>query len=319
MKVLMTAGGSGFAGSFFVRYFLRRNKGFIIVNIDKAPDSEETIKALATSPRYHHIKGDICNFDLIDYIMRRYRPDYIVNFIDEDSHGSASHSMSLSNVAGTHSLIESALETWGKSGFQFNRFIQVSSDEVYGENSEGQPFTEDAFLNPCSPHAASKASADLLSMSYAKAFGFPSVTTRLCSLYGPGQKTGSFIPEGVRAAFMDKPIEIHGDGSITREWMHVQDGSTGIIRAMFYGRPGEVYNLGSGEEASYNDLASRLLEKLKKPRDMIKKVPISNVLPVPARFGLDSSRARARLKWTPKYTVDEWIEESIARVRNSVQ
>ncbi len=320
MKVILVTGGAGFVGSYFIRYFLRRNKNYILVNMDKLnhASSLENLRDVEDSPRHHFVKGDICSQDLVNYIMKRYRPDYIINFAAESGvKRSLEHPLAFtqSNVTGTLTLLEAARFIWGKNNFSGNRFVQVSTDEVYGENNDQDFFTEESDLRPGNPYSASKAAADLIARSYSKTFGMPVVITRSCNNYGPYQNREKFVSKSIINALEDKPLTLYGDGSHTREWIHVQDHCVGIIRALFYGKSGEIYNVGTGEELSNADMAKKVLALLKKPEDMVETLadrPYHD-----KRHGLNSYKSRNNLSWSPKYKLEEGLRETILWYKNN--
>jgi len=323
VKVLLVTGGAGFIGSNFVRYFLKRNKNFIIVNIDKLTYSGNisNLKEIENSPRHHFIKGDICNYEFMSYVLRKYKPDYIINFAAE-SHVDRSIKQPLlfaqTNIMGTLTLMECARSIWSRNNYSGNRFIQVSTDEVYGNiENKSDYFFEESGLLPNNPYAASKASADLLMRSYAKTFGFPAIITRCCNNYGPSQYPEKFIPGCITRALTDQPIPLYGDGKNKREWIHVQDHCIALIRVLFYGRPGETYNIGTGEEISNIDLARKILALLGKPEDAIKFV--ADRPGHDKRYLMNSYKIRNHLNWVSKTKLEEGLKETLEWYKNNVE
>lgn len=315
MKVLFVTGGAGFIGSNFIRYFLRRNKNFIVVNFDKLTyaGNLDNLKDLEDSPRYHFIKGDICNYELVNYALRKYKPGTIINFAAESHVDRSISGPSVfveTNVMGTMTLLEGARHIWGRSGLSGSRFIQISTDEVYGSIDNNKDyFFEESNLLPNSPYSASKASADLMVRSFVKTYGMPAMITRCCNNYGPYQHPEKFLPTCITNALQDKPLPIYGDGSNVREWIHVLDHCTAIIRVLFYGKPGEIYNIGSGEEASNLSMAQKILKLLNKPEDMLKMV---NDRPGhDKRYALNSYKIKSHLSWSNKYKLEEGLKETI--------
>jgi len=315
MKILLVTGGAGFIGSNFIKLFLRRNKNYIVVNIDKLTyaGNLSNLSELEDSPRYHFVKGDICNYELVNYVLKRYRPSFIVNFAAESHVDRSIDQPSVfvdTNVMGTLTLLEGAKYFWSKNGYAGNRFIQISTDEVYGsiENKKDY-FTEESSLSPNSPYSASKASADLMVRAFFKTYDFPAIITRCCNNYGPYQHLEKFIPKCITNAMQDKPIPVYGDGSNVREWIHVLDHCIAITRVLFYGKPGEIYNIGSGEEMSNMDIVRKTLQLLGKPEDLIKMVkdrPGHDM-----RYALNSYKVRSNLNWSSKYKLDEGIKDTI--------
>ncbi|HEX2927601.1 MAG TPA: dTDP-glucose 4,6-dehydratase [Ruminiclostridium sp.] len=315
MKVILVTGGAGFIGSNFIKYFLRRNKNYIIANIDKLTYAGklDNLRELENSPRYHFIKGDICNSELVDYVLRKYRPSYIINFAAEsDVDRSINHPSTFigANVMGTLTLLEGARFIWGKGGMNGNRFIQISTDEVYGSAcSDSEYFMEESPLMPNNPYSASKASADLLVRAFSKTYGMPAIITRCCNNYGPFQNMEKFIPTCITNALQDKQIPVYGDGSNVREWIYVLDHCIAIIRALFYGKPGETYNIGTGEKLSNIDLARKILKLAGKPEDLIHMV--ADRPGHDKRYSLNSYKARNNLSWSSKYSLDDGLKETV--------
>lgn len=314
MKVILVAGGSGFIGSNFIKYFLRRNKAFIIVNIDKLTygSNPESLNDLEDSPRYHFVKGDICNQELVNYIVKRYKPDFIINCAGETHENrSLEHPglFSQTNIMGTLTLLEAARQVWSKKNFSGNRFIQMSTDQVYGENRSSDFYSEEASLAPTNPYAASKAAADMLVQSYWTSYSLPAITARCCSVYGPGQHKDKFIPACINSALQDKPIPLYRGGELTREWIHVLDLSVALIRTIFYGKSGEIYNIGSGEEATNLTVARKILKILGKPEEAISSQESS--FRFDSRYGLNSYKVRNALSWSSKYSLDDGLKDTV--------
>ncbi len=315
MKTILVTGGAGFIGCNFINWFLDKNKDFTVINLDKLTyaGNLDNLKNVENSPLYRFIKGDICDAGLVKDIMEQDQPDYIINFAAE-SHVDRSISHPLifaeSNIIGVATLLDAAYRFWGKNGFDGKRFVQISTDEVYGSiGQEGIPFSEESPLLPNSPYSASKASADLLVRSFVKTYHFPAIITRCCNNYGPCQNTEKFIPTCIANTLRNIPIPIYGDGSNIREWIHVLDHCEAIATALFGGKPGEIYNIGSGEELSNIDLAKIILKCLNKPDDQIEMV---NDRPGhDFRYALNSVKVKRSLGWTCKYKFEAGIQDTI--------
>ena len=322
MRVMLVTGGSGFVGSNFIRFFLRRNKNFIIVNLDNLShsSSHDNLKDLGRSPRYHFVKGSIVNQDLVNYVIKRHRPDYIIHFASEpdvEKNNRNSISITQTNVLGTQSLLESALYFWGKHQFEGNRFIHVSTDEVYGNTSDKEIFfSEESPVLPLNLYSASKAGADLLVKSFAEAYDFPAIITWCCPNYGPHQKIENFIPRCIKNALSDTPIDLHNRSSDIKEWIYVLDHCVALIRVLFYGRTGEIYNIGSGEEISNRDLVKMILRLLRKPEDRIEFSDIK--LLTQNRCVLNSYKIRNNLGWSSKFKLEDGLRETIDWLKKSL-
>ena len=211
MKVLLVTGGAGFIGSNFIQYFLKTNRDYIVVNYDKLTyaGNLKNLKEVEAHPLYIFIKGDICESGKVDWALNKYKPDYIVNFAAE-SHVDRSISGPLvfgqTNFIGTLNLLQCAYRSWGGSGFADKRFLQVSTDEVYGSiENDSDYFKEESSLMPNSPYSASKAGADLMVRAFSKTYGFPAVVTRSCNNYGQYQHREKFIPTCISKALNDEP------------------------------------------------------------------------------------------------------------------
>lgn len=313
MKVMLITGGAGFIGSNFIRFFLRRNKNFIIINMDNLnyPSNLENFKDLERSPRYHFVKGSITNHELVNYVIKRHRPDYIINFASESNLDNCANNplnLTQTHILGTQTLLESARYFWGKQKFQGNLFIQVSTNEVYGSTSVSDVFfNEDAPLLPDNPFSASKAGADMLVKSYQSTYGFPAIITRCCPTYGPYQNVGNFIPKCIINALSDKPIPVCENK--VREWIYVLDHCIALIRILFYGRTGEVYNISSGNEISDFDMAKKILELAGKPGGAIEKINDSS-LPN-TRCILNSCKLKNNLNWSAKFNLEEGLRDTV--------
>ncbi|WP_010244029.1 dTDP-glucose 4,6-dehydratase [Acetivibrio cellulolyticus] len=316
MKVLLVTGGAGFIGSNFINYFLRRNKSYVIVNYDNLTYSGNmnNLREIERSPRYHFVKGSICNQDLVNYIIKRHRPDYIINFASETCPKKSLINPAPffeTNVMGTLTLLDSARYFWGKNNFEGNRFIQVSTDEVYGPvNAKDTYFTEDSAVMPENPYSASKASADLLVKSFSNNYGFPAVISRCCNNYGPNQHIDKFVPSCIKNSILNNPVRLNEDANnIRREWIHVLDHCTALIRILFYGRDGETYNISSGIAASDVELAKKILKTLGKSEDQFETTGTSERQEL--QYAVNSYKIRNNLNWGHKYNLDDGILETV--------
>jgi dTDP-glucose 4,6-dehydratase len=315
MKLLLVTGGAGFIGSNFIRYFLKNHKDFCVINFDKLTyaGNLENLKDIEDNPAYIFVKGDICDYNQVNKLLKEYNPDYIINFAAE-SHVDRSIDgptiFAESNIMGTLNLLQCAHSLWSKNDFQDKRFLQISTDEVYGsiENNTDY-FTESSTLEPNSPYSASKAGADLFARAFFKTYSFPVITTRCCNNYGPHQYKEKFIPTCISKALKNEPIPIYGDGTNVREWIHVSDHCAAVTKALFHGTPGEVYNIGSGEEISNIDLSKIILKTLGKSEDAI--IMVNDRPGHDKRYALDSNKARKVLKWSCTFKLDEGIAETI--------
>jgi dTDP-glucose 4,6-dehydratase len=308
MKCLVVTGGCGFIGSNFIRDQIARYPEQAIVNIDKLTyaGNPENLADIEANPQYAFKQGDICDREFVRDVLQSAEPDALVNFAAE-SHVDRSILDSgpfiQTNVIGTQILLDCCREA------KLARFLQVSTDEVYGSLGAEGFFTEATPITPNSPYSASKASADLLVRAYFHTFGFPAVTTRCSNNYGPYQFPEKIIPLFISRALDDKPLPVYGTGENVRDWIHVLDHCRGIDAALRQGKPGEVYNFGGHQEIRNIDLTRMLLELLGKPQTLIEFV---NDRPGhDLRYAIDCSKAERELGWKPQVTFRQGIRDTI--------
>jgi len=305
MKLLVT-GGVGFIGSNFIRHIRQEHPDWEITNLDKLTyaGNLENLKDIQDQPGYHFVKGDIADRKLVDKLLSQ-GFDVIVNFAAE-SHVDRSildaSPFIETNVKGTQVLLEGAK----KHGIQ--RFIQVSTDEVYGSIDSGR-FTEESPLSPNSPYSASKTAADLLCRAYFKTHHVPAIVTRCTNNLGPYQFPEKLIPLAVTNALEDKPVPVYGDGLNIRDWIFVSDHCRALDVVIQKGKPGEIYNIGSGNEKTNLELIRKLLELLDKPQSLIQFVTDR-----PAhdrRYALDCAKITTELDWKPAYSFEKALSATV--------
>jgi dTDP-glucose 4,6-dehydratase len=308
MKCLVVTGGCGFIGSNFIRDQLKRYPEQSLVNIDKLTyaGNPENLKDIDGDPRYRLEKLDICDRNSIQALLTAVKPDAVVNFAAE-SHVDRSILDSgpfiQTNVVGTQILLDACRQA------KIARFVQVSTDEVYGSLGAEGFFTEETALAPNSPYSASKTAADVLVRAYCHTFGFPGVITRCSNNYGAYQFPEKIIPLFISRALDDKPLPVYGKGENVRDWIHVLDHCRGIDAALRQGRPGEVYNFGGHQEIRNIDLTRMLLELLGKPQTLIEFVadrPGHDL-----RYAIDCSKAEGELGWKPQVFFRQGIRDTI--------
>ena len=303
MTILVT-GGCGFIGSNFVRYMLGKHPGYTIINYDKLTyaGNLENLEGIEESTRYHFVKGDICNREEVVKAVASHRVDAIVNFAAE-SHVDRSITGPAvfveANVGGTSVLLDVVRE------FKVTRFVQVSTDEVYGSLGSTGLFTEETPLHPNSPYAASKASADLMALAYHHTFNLPVVITRCSNNYGAYQFPEKLIPLMIANALDAKRLPVYGDGMNVRDWLFVDDHCSAIDLVLHNGNNGEVYNVGGNNEWTNIDIIKLLLRKLGKPESLISFV--KDRLGHDRRYAIDASKISRELKWQPSVTFEEGI------------
>ena len=308
MTSILVTGGCGFIGSNFVRYMLRNHPAYTIVNFDKLTyaGNSENLADVDQTRTYHFVKGDICSRSEVQDAMARYHIDAVVNFaaeshVDRSIMGPAAFVET--NIGGTAVLLDAARE----SGVE--RFLQVSTDEVYGSLGPTGKFTESSPLRPNSPYAASKASADLLAHAYHKTFGVPVVITRCSNNFGPYQFPEKLIPLMIANAIDNKPLPVYGDGLYVRDWLYVEDHCSALDAVLHRGGLGEVYNIGGNNEMPNLEMVKTLLKLLEKPESLI-----SFVKDRPGhdrRYAIDQSRIMSELGWKPTVAVDDGLSKTV--------
>jgi dTDP-glucose 4,6-dehydratase len=305
-KVLVT-GGAGFIGSNFIRNLLATDPAVSVVNFDALTyaGNLSNLTDLAAHPRYTFVRGDITRRDDVRAALARGITD-VINFAAE-SHVDRSIQDSgpfvRTNVIGTQVLLDAARE------FKVTKYVQVSTDEVYGSLGDTGFFTEETPLHPNSPYSASKGAADMLVQAYQHTFGFPAVITRCSNNYGPYQFPEKLIPLFVTNLLNDQQVPVYGDGQQIRDWIHVLDHCRGVEAAWRKGTPGEVYNFGGKCEKTNLDLTVLLLKLLGKPNSLIKYV--ADRPGHDRRYAIDCAKAERELGWAPQVPFDRGLAETI--------
>ena len=306
MPTILVTGGAGFIGSNFIQHLLATDPDARIVNIDSLTYAGNlaNLADVATDPRYSFVRGDITDREQVRSAMRGVTD--VIHFAAE-SHVDRSIQDSgpfvRTNVIGTQILLDAARE------FGVKKYVQVSTDEVYGSLGATGLFTEETPLQPNSPDSASKAAADLLVRAYHHTFGLHAVTTRCSNNYGPYQFPEKLIPLFVSNLLADEPVPVYGDGMQIRDWIHVLDHCRGVEAAWRKGKPGEVYNFGGRCEMPNIELTKLLLKLLGKPETLIRYV--KDRPGHDRRYAIDCSKAERELGWTPRVPFDRGLAETI--------
>ncbi len=309
MQRILVTGGCGFIGANFIRQELQTEPALEIINVDKLTYAGNlaNLADVEGDSRYQFVRGDICDREVISRLLQTHEVTAVINFAAETHVDRSIHDSSpflRTNVIGTQTLLDCCRQ------HQVARYVQVSTDEVYGSLGDSGKFTEVTPLAPNSPYSASKAGADLLVRSYCQTYGFPAVITRCSNNYGPFQFPEKLIPLFITNAMRDQSLPVYGTGLNVRDWIHVRDHCRGISLAWRNGRTGEVYNFGGDSELTNLELTNRLLDALQKPRSLVKFVPDR-----PGhdhRYAIDNSKARRELGWAPQVTFEEGLKETIA-------
>jgi len=306
VKLLVT-GGAGFIGSNFIRYILSRYPNYKIINLDKLTyaGNLDNLSDSEKNKNYTFIKSDITDQKLVENILRE-KPDAILNFAAE-THVDRSiynpEDFVKTNIVGTGVLMDAAIK------YETPKFIQISTDEVYGSLGKKGTFTEESNLAPNSPYSASKAAADLLCRSYFKTFDFPVIITRSCNNFGPYQFPEKLLPLFISNALSDNELPLYGDGLNIRDWIYVLDNCRAVDIVLHKGKKGEIYNISSNNEMTNLEMTKLILKKLKKPESLIKFV--KDRPGHDRRYALDASKLRGDLGWKPKYSFEEGINKTV--------
>jgi dTDP-glucose 4,6-dehydratase len=307
METVLVTGGCGFIGSNFIRHLLAHEPGCRVVNLDclTYAGNLANLAGVAEGLRYQFVRGDVTDGGLVREVLRE-GVRSVINFAAE-SHVDRSIQDAApfirTNVLGAQVLLDASRD------LGIERFVHVSTDEVYGSLGKDGLFTEDTPLAPNSPYAASKASADLLVRAYAHTFGLPAMITRCSNNYGPYQFPEKLIPLFISNLLRDEAVPVYGDGLNVRDWIHVRDHCEGVRRVWQAGRPGEVYNLGGRCEKTNLELTHALLAALGKPASLIRFVP--DRPGHDRRYAIDCSKSERELGWRPSVNFEDGLAETV--------
>lgn len=303
---LLVTGGAGFIGSCFVRYMLKNHPDYKIINLDALTyaGNLDNLKDIETNPNYSFVHGNICDKQLVDALMSQV--DACVNFAAEshvDRSITGPEIFIQTNVGGTLNLLEMAKK------HKISRYLQVSTDEVYGTLGKTGYFTETTPLAPNSPYSASKASADMLVRAYYETYKMPVLTTRCSNNYGPYQFPEKLIPLFISNLLKGEKVPVYGDGMNIRDWLYVYDHCSAIDTVLHKGRLGEVYNIGGNNEKANIEITKLLIKELGRDESSIKYV--EDRLGHDRRYAIDSSKIQNELGWHPSVTFEEGIKITI--------
>lgn len=322
LRSILVTGGAGFIGSNFVHHFMAGNPDCIVTNLDLLTyaGNLRNLDAVKDDHRYRFVKGDICDARIVTEILEKEKVDAVVHFAAE-SHVDRSiegpEVFIRTNVMGTQVLLEESRKYWVNGGKGTFRFLQVSTDEVYGSLGETGFFTEETPLAPNSPYSASKAGADFLVRAYHETYGFPTLNTRCSNNYGPYHFPEKLIPLMIANILAKRPLPVYGDGLNVRDWLHVKDHSSAIETVLKTGVLGQVYNVGGNNEWKNIDIVQLVCdlmdEKLGRAKGESREL-ITFVKDRPGhdrRYAIDASKMRRELGWQPSYTFEQGIDETI--------
>jgi dTDP-glucose 4,6-dehydratase len=311
LKTLLITGGYGFIGSHFIRLLRQEKPECRIVNFDLLTyagnlDNLSDLNFTTNDPQYRFVQGDIADSAFVRQIFETERPDGIVNFAAEthvDRSLLDSAPFVRTNIEGVRVLLEVAIQ------YGIKRFLQVSTDEVYGSLAPDEPaFSEKSHLNPNSPYAASKAAADLLVRAYHHSYGLSTLITRCGNNYGPYQFPEKFLPLFITNALDDQPLPLYGDGRQIRDWIHAEDHARAVLHVLEHGVPGEVYNISADGEQMNQFMAEWILNVLGKPHKLIRHV--EDRPGHDRRYSLNASKIRG-LGWHPSIPLEQGLSSTI--------
>lgn len=308
-QTILVTGGAGFIGSNFVRYLLRVSPDLQVVNLDALTyaGNLSSLGDILDDPRHTFVRGSITDAELVNGLLAEHQVDGIINFAAEshvDRSITGPQIFVETNVQGTMTLLVAARSAG------IRRFLQVSTDEVYGSLGDTGFFSETTPLSPNSPYSASKAGADMLVRAFHHTYGMDTVTTRCSNNYGPYQFPEKLIPLMIMNARKDKPLPVYGDGLNVRDWLYVEDHCSAIWTAFCKGQPGAVYNIGGNNEKANIEVIRTILRHVGKPESLITYV--TDRPGHDRRYAIDSSRIMRELGWKPSVDFDTGIARTVA-------
>jgi len=321
VKTYLITGGAGFIGANFVKYMLKKYTASKIVVLDKLTYAGNLKNLQPELNNIEFIKGDIANQELVEYIFINYDIDYVINFAAESDVDKSIKKPQVffnTNILGTQTLLETAKKFWNLNNRTYQngvKYLQVSTDEVYGSLSSEGYFTEQTPLNPSNPYASSKASADLIVKAYYETYKLPINITRCSNNYGPYQFPEKLIPLFVTNALNNQELPLYGDGQHIRDWLHVKDHCQAIDKILHQGTVGDIYNIGGNNEQTNLAVAKTILQELNKPESLITYV--SDRLGHDYRYAIEASKLKTELGWEPEYNFKSGIKKTIQWYQNN--
>ena len=318
MKKYLITGCAGFIGSNFVHYMLKKYPEILLVNLDKLTyaGNLENLKDVEGDPRHVFVQGDICDKELVEGLFAKYDFDYVINFAAESHVDRSIKNPEIfvqSNVMGTVNLLQRAKEAWydaeAKTWKEGKKYLQVSTDEVYGALGAEGFFMETTPLCPHSPYSSSKASADMFVMAFHDTYGMPINITRCSNNYGPYQFPEKLIPLMINNCLSGKNLPVYGDGMQIRDWLYVEDHCAAIATVLEKGVVGEVYNIGGNNEKANIDIVKLIINSTGKSEDLI--VHVKDRPGHDRRYAIDNTKITTQLGWAPKHTFETGMASTI--------
>jgi len=322
MKTLLVTGGAGFIGANFIRYMLNKYSEYRIINLDLLTyaGNLENLKGINEGENYRFIKGSITNKELIEVIYMEEKIDFVVNFAAESHVDRSIEDPEIflkTNMLGTQVLLDVSKKNWSigkdEKGYPIYKegvkYLQVSTDEVYGSLGKTGMFEETTPLAPNSPYSVSKTSADMLVRAYKETFKFPMNITRCSNNYGPYQFPEKLIPLMIANCSNEKQLPVYGDGMQIRDWLHVSDHCSAIDTVLHKGKIGEIYNIGGNNEKANIEIVKLIIETLGKDESLIKYV--EDRLGHDRRYAIDNTKITTELGWEPSFTFENGMKVTI--------
>lgn len=310
MKNILVTGAAGFIGSNFVEYIVNKHKDYKIIVLDKLTYAGNLENLNKIKDKITFIQSDICDFELVKEIFKKYKIDGVIHFAAEshvDNSIKTPFIFTQTNVIGTHTLLEVAKQEWGEGSP--NKFLHISTDEVYGSLGEEGYFTEKSPIKPNSPYSASKASSDLIVFAYGETFKMNVNVTNCSNNYGPYQHNEKLIPHMIKLAVNNEKLPVYGNGKNIRDWLYVEDHCEAIDLVFEKGKSGQRYNIGGHNEKRNIDIVKLILKQLGKSEDLITYVEDRRGHDY--RYAIDPTKISHELGWEPKTKFEDGIIKTI--------
>lgn len=309
-KNVLVTGAAGFIGANFVEFFVNKYPEYKIIVLDKLTYAGNMDNLKKIMDKIIFVQGDICDFEFVQELFKKYEIDGVIHFAAEshvDNSIKNPFIFTQTNVIGTHTLLEAAKGTWGEGSK--NKFLHISTDEVYGTLGEEGYFTETTPLNPNSPYSASKASSDLIARAYFETYKMNVSITNCSNNYGPYQHNEKLIPHMIKMALNNEKLPVYGTGKNIRDWLYVEDHCEAIDLVFHNGRAGERYNIGGHNEKRNIDIVKLILKHLQKSENLIEFVEDRKGHDY--RYAIDPSKIKKELGWKPRTKFEDGIIKTI--------
>ena len=310
MKNVMVTGAAGFIGANFAEYFTEKHPDYKVIVYDKLTYAGNMNNLNKVKDKITFVKGDICDFDMVMDTFKKYDINGIIHFAAEshvDNSIKNPFVFTHTNVLGTHTLLEAAKQFWGEGSE--NKFVHISTDEVYGTLGDTGYFTEKSPIQPNSPYSASKASSDLIAIAYHSTYKMNVTVTNCSNNYGPYQHNEKLIPHMIKLALNDEKLPVYGTGRNIRDWLYVKDHCKAIDLVFHNGKPGERYNIGGHNEKRNIEIVKLILKHLNKPESLIEFVEDRKGHDF--RYAIDPTKIKTELGWEPETKFEDGIIETI--------